>query len=208
MKTQSFSTRSPMASSKIASHKDKSQNITPKTPPNTRMLSPPRAPRQRRFLRSAVTSQSNGTFRTPNNFEDTSNFRLYSPTPLRGQDRRNTRSRSPPRDRAPKYRNRFPVNSRLFGGRSVEGELLGPLLTESIEQDTVMDNEQPSNPYNINERFQRMLSLADTERKEQATRSRLSGLPNNKSLHTKSKEIDSNSSKTPSKDLSDEEHRF
>ncbi|TGO23756.1 hypothetical protein BPAE_0122g00120 [Botrytis paeoniae] len=41
-----------------------------------------------------------------------------------------------------------------------------------------------------------MVSLADSERKEQATGSRLSGLPKNKSLRTKCKEIDPGSFKS------------
>ncbi|TGO86284.1 hypothetical protein BPOR_0316g00020 [Botrytis porri] len=63
MKTQSFSTPSPVTSPEIAQRREISQNGPPKTPPNTRMLSPPGAPRQSRFVRPEVTPQSNGAFR-------------------------------------------------------------------------------------------------------------------------------------------------
>ncbi|THV52544.1 hypothetical protein BGAL_0076g00290 [Botrytis galanthina] len=198
MKTQSSSTPSPISSPKIALRRETSQNSTPKTPPNARMLSPPEAPRQRRFLRSGVTQQPNGSSRTPCNFGDRLSDRTYSPTPRQRQNRRDSRSRSPPRDRDPAYRSRSPVKHRLFGGRSTEQSLPRSFLMESIEKDTVMENEQFSSPYNTNERPQTMLSHADTESKELSTRSRLSGIPGNKSLNTKSKKIDSSNSKTPS----------
>ncbi|KAF7886607.1 uncharacterized protein EAF01_011285 [Botrytis porri] len=128
MKTQSFSTPSPVTSPEIAQRREISQNGPPKTPPNTRMLSPPGAPRQSRFVRPEVTPQSNGAFRSPQNSRD-------------------ARSRSPPRDHAPGYRDRSLVNDRLFGGRATQESFLGPFLVESIEQDTVIDNAQPPSSY-------------------------------------------------------------
>ncbi|KAF5867633.1 uncharacterized protein Bfra_010608 [Botrytis fragariae] len=208
MKTQSFSTPGPISSPKIALRKEMSQNSTPNTLPSVRMLSPPGAPHQRRFLRPEVAPQSDGAFRTSHNLRGRSTGRMCIPRPRQGQNSRNIRSRSPPRDRVPVYRNRSLVNDRLFGGRATQRSSLGPFLIESIEKDTVMNNVQPSSSHDMNERFQSVLSLADTERKEQATRSKISGLPSSKSLHTKSKEIESGSFKKSSEDSSDEEDRF
>ncbi|TGO38842.1 hypothetical protein BHYA_0066g00300 [Botrytis hyacinthi] len=199
MKTQSSSTPSPISSPSIALRRNTSQNSTPKTPPNARMLSPPEALRQRRFLRSGVTQQPDGSFRTPCNFEDRLNDRTYSPTSRRRQNSRDKRSRSPPRDRVPAYRSRSPVNDRLFSGRSTQQSLMRSLLAESIEQDTVLNNEQPSSSYD-------MISPTDAERKEQASGGKSSGLPENKTTQTKSKDIDSSSYKNSSKDSNDEEH--
>ncbi|KAF7931427.1 hypothetical protein BELL_0260g00040 [Botrytis elliptica] len=205
MKTESFSTPSSIPSPKIALPKKNSQNSTPKTPPNARMLSPPGAPRQRRFLRSGVTQQSNGSFRASRNFGDRLNNTIYSPTPRPGQNNRDSRSRSPPRDRVPVYRSRSPVNDRLFGGRSTQQS---SFLIESIEQDTVLNHVQPSSSYNMNEGLQSMISPGDAERKKQGSGNKSSGLPDNKTTQTKAKDIDSSSNKKSSKDSSDEKRRF
>ncbi|KAF7895959.1 hypothetical protein EAF00_005974 [Botryotinia globosa] len=208
MKTQSLSTPSPISSLNIALRRKTPENTTPKTPPNARMLSPPKAPRQHRFLRSGVTQQSNGSFRTPCNFGGRLHDGTYSPTPRQRQNRRDKRSRSPPRDRVPAYRSRSPVNDLLFGGQFTQQSLMGSFLVESIEQYTVLNNEQPSSSYDMNERSQSMPFLADTERKEQASGNQSSGLPNNKATQKEAKNIDSSSYKKSSKDSGDKEHRF
>ncbi|KAF7950679.1 uncharacterized protein EAE97_002231 [Botrytis byssoidea] len=208
MKTQSSSTPGPISSPNIPLRRKTLQNSTPRTPPNARMVSPPEAPRQRRFLRSGVAQQSNGSSTTPCNFGGRLNARTFSPTPRHRQNRRDARSRSPPRDREPAYRSRSPVNDLLFGGQFTQQSLMGSFLVESIEQDTVLNNEQPSSSYDMNERSQSMPSLVDTERKELASGNKSSGLPENKTTRTKAKDIDAGSYKKPSKDFNDEERRF
>ncbi|TGO08939.1 hypothetical protein BTUL_0185g00160 [Botrytis tulipae] len=208
MKAQSPSTPSPIFSPNIPLRRNKLQESRPKTPPNAHMLSPPGAPRRRQFLRSGATQQSNRSFRTPCNFGGRLSDRTYSPTPRQRQNSRDTRSRSPPRDRVLAYRSRSPVNDLLSGEQFTQQSLMGSSLTESIEQDTVLNNEQPSSSYYMNERSQSMPSLADTERKEQASVNKSSGLPNNKATQTEAKNIDSSSYKKSSKDSGDKEHRF
>ncbi|KAF7951829.1 hypothetical protein EAE96_007127 [Botrytis aclada] len=207
MKTQIYSTPSPISSPTMALGRETSQHSTPKTPPNVRVLSPPGAPRQCGLLHPEVTPQPNGAFRPSYNLRDRSNSRMCSPRPRRGPNSRNTRSRSPPRDRAPVYRNRLPVNDRLFGGRLAQLSLPKPFLMESIEQDTIVDSTQPSSSYNMNEQFQRMLSLADTERQEQVSGTKSSALPNNETVQKKAKKNRSVASKFI-QNSSDEECRL
>ncbi|TGO59505.1 hypothetical protein BOTNAR_0161g00160 [Botryotinia narcissicola] len=191
MKAQSPSKLSPISSPNISLRRETLQNSTPKTPPNARVLSPPGAPRQYRFPRPGATQRSNGSFRTPCNFGGRLNDRTYSPTPRQRQNNRGARSRSPPRDRVPAYRSRSLVNDLLFDRQFTQQSLMGSFLAESIEQDTVLNNEQPSSSYYMNERSQSMPSNADTERKEQDSGNKSSGLTENKTTQTKTKDIDS-----------------
>ncbi|TEY29603.1 hypothetical protein BOTCAL_0929g00030 [Botryotinia calthae] len=208
MKTQRFSTPSPNSSPKTAPNNSMSRNSTPSTPPNTRILSPPRAPRQRRFLRPEVTPRTSESFRTPYKSGDRLNSELHSPRPSRRNDRRNAHSRSPPRNRARAYRSRSPPRNHLFGKRSGE-VLLGPLLPNAVYQSTgVYNNLQSSGSYDMNERFKRMLSLAETEHKEKASENKSSRISSNKTIEKKSKEIDSGNFENSSKTSSDKEHRF
>lgn len=198
-----------MSSPKTAPNNSMSQNSAPSTPPNTQMLSPPRAPRQRRFLRPEVTPQTSESFRTPHKFEDRLNGELHSPIPSGRNNRRNARSRSPPRNRARAYRSRSPPRDHLFGKRSAGEALLGPLLPNAFYQSTGMDNNfQSSRSYDINERFQRMLSLAETEHKKKASENKSSGISSKKTTEKKPKEIDSGNFENSSKASSDMEHRF
>ncbi|KAK8901368.1 hypothetical protein ACHAPF_006182 [Botrytis cinerea] len=209
MESQSLSTPSPMSSPKTAPNNSMSQNGAPSTPLNTRMLSPPRAPRQRRFLRPEVTPQTSKSFRTQYNFDDRLDSELHNSTPSRRNYRRNSRSRSPPRDLGRAYRSRSPPRDHLFGRLSAGEALLGPLLPNAVYQSTGMDNNlQSSGSYDINKRFRRMLSLAETEHKEKASENKSSRISSNKTTEKKSKEIDSGNFGNSSKAFSDMEQRF
>lgn len=108
-----------------------SQTKVPTTPPNSYVISPPRAPRPRRIMRSEDMRENESQPSTPSRVMN----RLHSKLVGLGADRehggpRDPRSRSPPKDRSLSYRARSPLSNKHQGGRSNQ-VLFGPLLVNS-----------------------------------------------------------------------------
>lgn len=142
---------------------------TPRTPPNRRILSPPGAPRPRRTERRPTAPPSNGLMTTPSRGDSRLNDMFASPSSnSRRSHRRDSRSRSPVRDRPLSYRTRSPLSNHRQSRQSTDA-LLGPPIDRLNIHGTVTNNNNVSHyefrydsPYNLNQRFESILSLKRT----------------------------------------------
>ncbi|KAI9644983.1 hypothetical protein NHQ30_007018 [Ciborinia camelliae] len=146
-----------------------SMNEVPTTPTNSYAISPPKAPRPQRVMRPEEVWERNREPSTPSRTQ--TNLKSRSgPRAFSERDRlRDSRSRSPPRDRSLDrslpYRSRSPTNN-IRRRRIFSEAAFGAKVVKPSNQGAPINNKNPSDEFDISALYWNKLSLADPEHNE------------------------------------------
>ncbi|KAF7868592.1 hypothetical protein EAF04_005123 [Stromatinia cepivora] len=182
--------------------------VPPRTPPNARKISPPRAPRPRRVLRTEGmwTRNAEPSTLTPSRLLKNIGGRSVTPEVHYQSNReRDTRSVSPSENRSRSYRARSPL---LNYPRSRSLARAAPQLLPSafIDEGAIPTNNHSPGRFDVGMQYMNMLSIADPHQKEEMAADVSLGLQGDENADSNLEESNLNAYDKTEEEKNEKEH--